>query len=57
MNKLKLNKETISQMDKNEMILTNGGAFLSICLKSCPNGTRKLKACCMTDEYDDYTIA
>ncbi|MFL1896006.1 class I lanthipeptide [Aquimarina sp. 2-A2] len=57
MKKLKLNKETISQMDKNEMMVTNGGAFLSICLKSCPNGTRKLKACCMTDEYDDYTIA
>ncbi|MFL1896008.1 class I lanthipeptide [Aquimarina sp. 2-A2] len=44
MNKLQLNKETISQMDRNEMASVNGG--LKICLVSCANGTRKKKACC-----------
>lgn len=57
MKKLELNKETISQMDKTQMAVVNGGDFLGICLKSCANGSRKLKACCQTDEFDHVTIA
>ncbi len=45
MKKLELNKETISQMDENQMATVNGG-LLSICLISCKNGSRKGKACC-----------
>ncbi|WP_378187572.1 class I lanthipeptide [Aquimarina sp. W85] len=44
MNKLRLNKETISQMERNEMASINGG--LKLCLKSCKNGSRKGKPCC-----------
>ncbi|MFL1896007.1 class I lanthipeptide [Aquimarina sp. 2-A2] len=47
MNKLQLNKETISQMDRNEMASVNGG--IDICLKSCANGSRKGKDCCNGD--------
>ncbi len=47
MTKLNLNKETISQMDKNEMEATNGG--FEVCLKSCANGSRKGKSCCDGD--------
>ncbi len=57
MKKLQLNKETISQMDKNQMAVVNGGNFLGICLRSCANGSRKLKSCCQTDEYDNVTVA
>ncbi len=44
MNKLKLNKETISQMDRNEMASVNGG--IDICIISCKNGSGKEKPCC-----------
>ncbi|WP_281988869.1 class I lanthipeptide [Aquimarina aggregata] len=44
MNKLNLNKETISKMDNDEMASVNGG--LEICLASCKRSTRKGKPCC-----------
>ncbi|SHJ33115.1 class I lanthipeptide [Aquimarina spongiae] len=44
MNKLNLNKETISQMDNNEMASVNGG--LDICIVSCKRSTRLGKDCC-----------
>ena len=45
MKKLKLNKTTISQMDRVEMSGVKGG----ICLVSCKNGSRKGKGCCKGD--------
>ena len=50
MNKLNLNKETISQMDKTEMAQINGGD-IKICLVSCPSGTEKEKNCCKGDPH------
>ncbi len=44
MNKLQLNKKTISQMTNSEMGEVNGG--FKICLVSCANGTRRHKSCC-----------
>ncbi|MFL1896005.1 class I lanthipeptide [Aquimarina sp. 2-A2] len=59
MKRLALNKETISQMDRNEMASVNGGLF-GICLKSCKSGSRRGKSCCDDDsldgDYDDPTI-
>ncbi|WP_282086587.1 class I lanthipeptide [Aquimarina algiphila] len=50
MKKLKLNKEAISQMDRNEMTFVKGGGEgfidISICFVSCKNGSKKGKKCC-----------
>ncbi|WP_378187568.1 hypothetical protein ACE939_04380 [Aquimarina sp. W85] len=44
MNKLKINKQTISQMENHEMNSTIGG--IDVCVRSCANGTRRGKRCC-----------
>ena len=46
MNKLKLNRKTIAQMDKVEMSHVKGGLKLEICIWSCKSGSRKSKRCC-----------
>lgn len=48
MKKLKLNKKTVSQLNKKEMRSINGGG-IPICLHSCPSGTRRSKKCCGAD--------
>lgn len=52
MNKLKLNKKTIAQMDRSEMNSIKGG--IDICLISCKNvGTRKSKKCCNRCTFEE----
>ncbi len=51
MKKLQLNKKTISQMSDGQMANVNGGNA-SICLASCPRGTRKGKSCCDSDPIE-----
>lgn len=53
MNKLKLNKKTIAQMDRVEMNTVKGGINIGICLHSCPNGSRKSKNCCGVEAVHD----
>ncbi len=53
MKKLKLNKKTISQMDRFEMESVNGGG---ICVISCNNGTRKSKACCGSNRCTKFSV-
>lgn len=54
MNKLNLNKKTVSQMDRVEMGAVKGG----ICIASCKRGSRRTKKCCGGDGWDpgDQTI-